>query len=964
MFIIFLIQALYSLKAENFLCGLRLFYDESTFFLIDQQNENTMPYILTSQSPHFGLDIQQSYKSSPSLNNNSYFLVGFSDAYIFAGDASEIQWISIQEFKVNQNRTNASIHKYNGYNGYFVDKGVDGGHLLISTENLVRDFSYGKTDAVDKFEKMGFIYIVSWGGKGDALLILKRFIHLIEESEGQEYCQQKVALISLEQIKCNLDQNFERLTFHTPDLYHPPIHYHLGNEIINGSLENKYFTKNYPGLQVFVAQNLNQEILELRIPLKNMEIHQQTIQYPLSGLVITLQQENRGFIHIVIFESDEETLIHYKEDENLAYITVGMTDSKVFVFSFVTSQFTKFPSMDLIEHVFQDCIFIIHQRNNVCENTQGQCADVSLNLFKQLQFELQSDQLVKFKSNGEYQQTPFVEMYENHTQISNEFNVLFSSEINNREMNHGGYIGSYLRVTYKHQSINSLIINEQNENLEVFYSINDNICNSIRYTLDFHSIRNITGKTYVLVFTSQNELTDIQCLQLFREFIDHIQKLFIIDQVENHCEAKQRYYDVTPIQYKEIHKLKKQPAELIQTADQDQFEQSDLEYSTNDDESCSTSLNTNSEELGLVSEASLIPDENHLETQKNENIRENENLTTQDPSQKGNFDNQNYKQQQQEISQQINNFENKQIYQSKREQLDQNEKSKLNQQNPSSKQKDLKSQLIKQLGSKMEKVSSQVKKTQNSQQNKVQETQTQGSEQVEEQELQMDQGEQYQKTFHQKEKGSSKNDQYYVMGNRYSNREHYNRDYGRREEYYGRRDNYYGRRGGDHYGRGDDYYGRDNNYYERDDYYGRDDHYDRHNSRRGPLLTGQSVTIPKNPNDQELGKFLREVISKLYIYSDPCDAKSTNYNPNNCEADNYYGSSSIKRSNPRQRDFYRSAYKYDNRYEYRGTLYHLSSLYHCLQQVLFQRGIFVTLWSPKEYSKILIIFIYSIYQSR
>lgn len=53
---------------------------------------------------------------------------------------------------------------------------------------------------------------------------------------------------------------------------------------------------------------------------------------------------------------------------------------------------------------------------------------------------------------------------------------LISSTINNREMNHGGYIGSFLRITNKNHSINSLIINEQNEQLEVYYNINDNIC--------------------------------------------------------------------------------------------------------------------------------------------------------------------------------------------------------------------------------------------------------------------------------------------------------------------------------------------------------------------------------------------------------------------------------------------------------------------------------------------------------
>jgi len=45
----------------------------------------------------------------------------------------------------------------------------------------------------------------------------------------------------------------------------------------------------------------------------------------------------------LIFESDEGIVINYKEDENLAYVTIGMTDAKVYVFSFVTSSFMKFP---------------------------------------------------------------------------------------------------------------------------------------------------------------------------------------------------------------------------------------------------------------------------------------------------------------------------------------------------------------------------------------------------------------------------------------------------------------------------------------------------------------------------------------------------------------------------------------------------------------------------------------------
>ncbi|CAD8048418.1 unnamed protein product [Paramecium sonneborni] len=865
MYIIFLIQAIYSLSAENFLCGLRLFYEEQTFFLIDQQNDNTMPYILTSSSPHFALDIQQSYKSSQSLNNNPYFLVGFSDSYIFVGNASEIQWLLIQEFKVKKNITKASVHMYNGYNGYFVDKGEDGGHLLISKENLVREFSFGKTDAVDKFQKMGFIYIVSWGGQGDVMLILKRFVHLINQSEGENYCQQKVASNSLEQIKCNLDQNFERLTFPTPDLYHPPIHYHLGNEIINGSLENEYFTKNYPGLQVFVAQNLNNKVLELRIPIQNMQTYQQTVEQPISGLIVTLQHENRGFIHILIFESGEEIVINYKEDENLAYITIGMTESKVFAFSFVTSQFIKFPTIDLIEHVFQDCVTIIHQRNNVCESPLNYCSDVSLNFLQQSQFELHSDQLIKFQSNEEFYETPFIKIFQNISEVQNNFTILLNSEINNREMNHGGYIGSFLRITYKNQSINSLIINEQNENLEAYYSIKDNIYS--------HAVQNIIGSTYVLVFTSQIELSDIQCLQLFREFIDQIQKLFIIQQIEDNCEAQQKYYDVKPIQYKEIHKMLKQPTELIQTLNQDQFDQNDLEYSTDEEESSLNNQNKNSEQQQqYVMEASLIPEEQQQQIQQNQNQIESTDQLFQN---KVNFDSENYKQQQDllEQQQQLNKFEHtNQIYKSKKEYNG-------NKSNEEFEQKEQELQIKNQEEHKMEiKNSQQQSRKKQEQKKKQQEMITDEGEQ----QLQIEVGDQYKNTFHLRQSGNYKNDEYYDRGDRY-----FKADYQRRQ----------------------------------------DDYYERYNNRRGPQLTGQSVIIPKNPNDQELGRFLREIISKLYIYSDPCDPHSTNYNPSSCQVDNYYGSSSIRRTEPRQRDFYRSAYRYDNRYEYRACITVYSKCY-------------------------------------
>lgn len=40
-------------------------------------------------------------------------------------------------------------------------------------------------------------------------------------------------------------------------------------------------------------------------------------------------------------------------------------------------------------------------------------------------------------------------MYDDLNTISNEFTNFISSTINNREMNHGGYIGSFLRITNK-----------------------------------------------------------------------------------------------------------------------------------------------------------------------------------------------------------------------------------------------------------------------------------------------------------------------------------------------------------------------------------------------------------------------------------------------------------------------------------------------------------------------------------
>ncbi len=89
---------------------------------------------------------------------------------------------------MKKNKTTADVINYQDYFGYYVDKADEGGHVVISKENLIREFSLGKTDAIDRYEKMGFFYIVSWGGQGNVTSILKRFIHFLQESEGVEYC--------------------------------------------------------------------------------------------------------------------------------------------------------------------------------------------------------------------------------------------------------------------------------------------------------------------------------------------------------------------------------------------------------------------------------------------------------------------------------------------------------------------------------------------------------------------------------------------------------------------------------------------------------------------------------------------------------------------------------------------------------------------------------------------------------
>lgn len=62
--------------------------------------------------------------------------------------------------------------------------------------------------------------------------------------------------MTLKEIECNLDTNFNEITFHIPDLYHPPIHYHIGNTMVNASLPDKWLIKRYPGLQVLAITNL------------------------------------------------------------------------------------------------------------------------------------------------------------------------------------------------------------------------------------------------------------------------------------------------------------------------------------------------------------------------------------------------------------------------------------------------------------------------------------------------------------------------------------------------------------------------------------------------------------------------------------------------------------------------------------------------------------------------------------
>lgn len=73
--------------------------------------------------------------------------------------------------------------EYRGYNAYVFDKGVGGGHMMISRSTMQRDYKIAKTDAFDKFSHVNQCYVLQWGGPANVLEALRRFVHVIEESE-------------------------------------------------------------------------------------------------------------------------------------------------------------------------------------------------------------------------------------------------------------------------------------------------------------------------------------------------------------------------------------------------------------------------------------------------------------------------------------------------------------------------------------------------------------------------------------------------------------------------------------------------------------------------------------------------------------------------------------------------------------------------------------------------------------
>ncbi|CAD8049592.1 unnamed protein product [Paramecium sonneborni] len=167
MFIILLLQSVYTLRPDNFFCGLRQYYTQESYFLIDQHIEKQFEFIsleqytiyFYKQITTFCIRYLIELLTSIINNNNSYFLINFPDVYKFAENASDLQWLQIQEFKVKQNQTKVDVLNQNDYYGYYVDKAVQGGHLLICKQNPQRQFSFGKTNAVDKFLNPGFIHI-------------------------------------------------------------------------------------------------------------------------------------------------------------------------------------------------------------------------------------------------------------------------------------------------------------------------------------------------------------------------------------------------------------------------------------------------------------------------------------------------------------------------------------------------------------------------------------------------------------------------------------------------------------------------------------------------------------------------------------------------------------------------------------------------------------------------------------
>lgn len=275
--------------------------------------------------------------------------------------------------------------------------------MLVSKSKLERDFRLGKTDSSDKFSKGGLVYLFAWEGDQDSELMFKRFTNLLQQTEERNFCELKTLELTLAQISCNLDQNFNRITFHIPDLYHPPIHYHIGNALLNETSPD-YLVKQYPGLQVLVAQNLQDKILEMRFPIKHFETNQLVFDHPIDGLAVTVREGNRGFIHILIFQDEDGMVFDYLEDSHLGYIKVGYTNHTVQAFSYVTSSFGSFPTDELVGQMFLNAVQVSGERNNVCSSRKEstECEVMFEEYFHQQEFKIPSnDAIIRFEVNRE-----------------------------------------------------------------------------------------------------------------------------------------------------------------------------------------------------------------------------------------------------------------------------------------------------------------------------------------------------------------------------------------------------------------------------------------------------------------------------------------------------------------------------------------------------------------------------------